>query len=230
MLDAAGVRYFLVDWIDLPHVSDVPDNVAIDSGAYRIQKRGGTFEPHVYWDMLATRPFDFAIMPDVIGDPEATRQRWREARQYQHLKVIPVWHWGSPRAYLEEYLDQSLLVAIGGLVPHMRAKDAEMLGGLTELGERYPNRFHLLGANWLKALQTLAPLACSADTSKWLDGGRYRHLIFVHSRTGQLQQAPARVLAKTYGCGDWSRHRRNVVCARVMDQLFNHGVVLDDLE
>jgi hypothetical protein len=81
----------------------------------------------------------------------------------------------------------------------MRDKDARVLDELTELCQQYGKGLHLLGLNWLKAFQRLAPLIRSADTSKWLDGARYGHALFVNSRTGQLSQAPARAIPQYAG-------------------------------
>jgi hypothetical protein len=107
---------------------------------------------------------------------------------------VPTWHWGDDRELLEQYLTESWLVGIGGLVPLMRQKDETMLAELTALCERQLGRFHIFGCNWVKAIEQLTGLAASLDSSKWLDGGRYGSIIFKHTRNGHLQAAPARYI------------------------------------
>lgn len=213
MLREAGIDCVLVDQVDIPRAEGFR-RVALDSGAYRVWKKGGMLDVNAYLKLverLADR-IDFAIAPDVIGDPEATKRNWLRVQHCR--KVVPVWQWGAPREHLEEYLSERELVCIGGLVPLMRAKDERMLAELEVLCREFPGRFHILGINWLKAIERLRGLAASGDTSKWLDGGRYGHVIFVHSRTGHLQQAPAKVM----GLAHLDRRERNVFCARTLVQ------------
>lgn len=213
MLREAGVEHVLVDPTDLPQAERFR-HIALDSGAYRIWKKGGALDVSAYLELverLAGR-IDFAVAPDVVGDPEATKRNWLQVRHCR--KVVPVWQWGSPWEHLEEYLSERELVCIGGLVPLMRVKDEKMLAELEALCQEYPGRFHVLGINWLKAIERLRELVASGDTSKWLDGGRYGHLIFVHGRTGHLHQAPAKALSQ----GHLNRRERNILCARALVQ------------
>lgn len=218
MLKTAGVTHVLVDPTDMLNAAFGGfRNIALDSGAYRIFKKGGELDIHDYLDTVHSYGWDFCMAPDVIGDPEATKKNWQFVRL--HNQIIPVWQWGASEEDLKFYLDERELVAIGGLVPLMRAKDEDMLAHLTALCERYPRRFHLLGVNWLKAIERLKDLVYSGDTSKHMDGGRYGHVIFKHSKTGHLQQAPAKLL-KTVTTRegvlypDLDRVGRCVECAR----------------
>jgi hypothetical protein len=208
-LSEAGVQAVLVDPKDLPRALSFP-HVVLDSGAYRVWKRGGAVDVDGYLELVESlgNRIDFAVAPDVIGDPEATRRNWLRVRRCP--KIVPVWQWGAPREHLEEYLAERELVCVGGLVPFMRVKDERMLAELEALCCEFPGRLHILGINWLKAIERLRGLAASGDTGKWLDGGRYGHVIFVHARTGRLHQAPARAL----GLGHLGRRERNVLCAR----------------
>lgn len=76
----------------------------------------------------------------------------------------------------------------------MREKDERMLEQLVEICSVHPQRFHIFDINWLRAIERLHTLVVSADTSKFLDGARYSHLIFVNTRTGRLSQAPVKAL------------------------------------
>jgi hypothetical protein len=212
MLQEAGVRDFLVDPWDIRNVRLSRNRVALDSGAYRIWKQGNRLSVSEYLALSSQGSWDFKVMMDVFGDHEATWQNW--VNHFTGRRYVPVWGWGAPREYLMGYLMESGLVGIGGLVPAMRAKDEAMLKELRRLCEEHPGRFHLFGCNWLKALRELRTLVHSADTSKWLDGARYGHLIFVHTKHGHLTQAPAKVL----GQGHLTRRQRCVESARAMNE------------
>jgi hypothetical protein len=198
-----GVASVLADPADFGRCEGFRD-VALDSGAYRAYKAGRVLTEKVWFADLAALPLDrldFMIQPDVLGDPAATRARWDAIRRERDRcrnhwlgRVIPVWQWGASGYDLRQLLDQCNLVAVGGLVPLMRAKDDAMLAALTALCERHGASLHLLGLNWLKAFDQLSPMIFSADTSKWLDGARYGHALFQHTRTGRLSQAPARAI------------------------------------
>lgn len=220
MLAEAGVSALLADPTDAgnagAHVR-AGGAFALDSGAYRAHKQGTPLPPlPEYLSLAGSCGARWAVAPDVFGDPDASFRAWNRARgpaAAAGVQLVPVWAWGGYREYLYRLLDAAPLVAVGGLVPAMRAKDERMLRELGEICRAHPNRLHLLGANWLRALEELAPYAASADTSKWLDGGRYGSVIFTHTRTGRLSQAPFRVLP---GCADWDRRRRCVESARAM--------------
>lgn len=233
MLETAGVELVLADQFDYKNVADWPGKVAIDSGAYRFYKKGGTLDIPAYLTFLdeLEREVEFAIAPDVFGDHDASDANWQEVKRLvgtcPPCKIIPVWHWkpGDPRLeLLKAYLDESDIVAIGGLVPSMRAKDEDMLKALAALCVTYSDRFHLLGANWLRALELLSPYAASADTSKFMDGARYGHLIFQHSGNHRLTQCPAKALNSTL-----DRVGRCVLSARNMNKFFNLGETAYDL-
>jgi hypothetical protein len=202
MLKQAGGKHLLVDPSDYAHIPAKRPHVALDSGAYRAFNRGYRLDPEKYLVFaLGHGPFDFTVSPDVIGNPRASRENWERLRRltpkHELTRFMPVFQWGGNRRDLERYLDEAPVVGIGGLVMMMRAKDEEMLDQLGELCSIYPRRFHIFGINFLKAIEQLKDLIISGDTSKWLDGGRYHHLIFTNIKTGRLSQAPAKALGLT---------------------------------
>jgi hypothetical protein len=211
-LTEAKVDHILVDPYDLKHISpDYKGHLALDSGAYRAFKSGKPIMfVEDYYRLVDSRPFDFAIMQDTIGDAESTLRSWNKffspkSTMYKHHpKFVPVYQWHAPRDHLLQYLDESELVAIGGLVPLMRAKDRAMFYGLTSLVNEFPGRFHILGMNWLNCIEYMKDFVKSCDTSKFLDAGRYGHVIFRHSKTGHLQQVHARILK----LGHYTREQR----------------------
>lgn len=194
MVRAAGIRYALMDQFQYAKNGDPGfPHLVLDSGAYRVFKKGGKLDIPRYLDTAASRTWDFVVCPDVIGDAEASLANW-ELSRLTYPEITPVWHWGSDLQILRHYLDHSALVCIGALVNLMRAKDEAMLSELAELCRNNPGRFHILGINWLRAIRILKDDIASGDSSKFLDGGRYRSIIFIHTKTGCLQQCPQKIL------------------------------------
>ncbi|WP_010474785.1 DNA sulfur modification protein DndB [Acaryochloris sp. CCMEE 5410] len=205
MVEAAGTQLpLLVDPVDLKHVANWPGPIALDSGAYRAFKSKSLINIEQYLAAAFSRPFDFVVAPDVIGNPEQSYQNWLKVKDLS-LNILPAWEWGSDQSYLHHYLDHAPVVGIGGLVPVMRMKNSgserkikdQMLAELKQMCLQYPARFHIFGMNWLWAIESLNSLVFSGDSSKWLDGARYGHLIFTNSRTGHLSQAPAKALPES---------------------------------
>lgn len=220
MLAAAGVSHLLVDWKDINKLPPgFSGRLALDSGAYRAHKKGESITLPEYDSIIQSMHprLDWAAARDVFADPFATYRRQRADLTSSTVPKIPVWQWGGPDLHLHYWLSRSEIIAIGGLVPLMRDKNESVLKQLLHLCRQYPGRFHLFGLNWLKAINELRGIARSCDTSKWLDGGRYGHLIFVHEKTGKLHQAPAKAL----GCGHYDRPTRCIESARAMESYLN---------
>ncbi len=202
MLELAGVSHILVDQFDAwaSGVLAWDGHVALDSGAYWAFKRKKVLRVEAYRQTVLAlgrrRKFDFIVGLDDIGDPWRSKLNWVQLAD-RGVETMPVWQWTAPEKDLEFYLRRAPVVGIGGLVHLMREKDRAMLEALVHLCELHPGRFHIFGINWLSALNRLQHLAYSGDTSKWLDGARYRVAIFTHSRHQHLAEAPARVLAKS---------------------------------
>jgi len=241
MLQEAGVSRIMVDQFDYHLVdwsrTDIDfwqGGIALDCGAYRICKSGGklSLDFDDYMELATTADdghLDFVVSPDVIDNPHQTRVNWLRTLAWLDSNLdgglpetqplfVPTWHWGSDRGLLDLYLAESWLVGIGGLVPLMREKDEAMLAELTALCEREMGRLHIFGCNWCRAIEQLAGLAASMDSSKWLDGARYGSIIFKHTRDGHLHAAPARYIPEYK---DLDRRGRCVAGARNIE-LFIH--------
>lgn len=231
LLEAAGVARVLVDPTDLANVAGWPGQVALDCGAYRRHRGGRSVSFREYVAIAERGGFAFVTAYDVIGDQARSRRYWREMCALG-LSAVPVYHWGARRSVLLRYLDEAPLVGIGGMVNILRAKGQSKeetkalerardvaANDLGELCSTYPNRLHLFGGCWLRALERLRGVLASADSSKWLDGRRYRLHIFEHSRTNHLSIAPARAL----GLGDWDGDRISIENARNMEHYLMSG-------
>lgn len=258
ILNQCGIRDYLsdpTDWHNIMDISESAGNIALDSGAYRAFKAGEPLSVDGWIDQLSEMHLngwaredykarlDFITMPDVLGDPSATWQRWNEIteKRLEYLdrgmewidNVIPVWQWGAPREHLEamirwakdgqEAADKygfkfSCLVAIGGCVPWMREKDTAALAELVEICKEHGQWLHILGLNWLEAIEQLAPLARSCDTSKWIDGARYGEVIL--NENGHLIQLHKR----TAGIPNATREELMTKCAKTLDDYCNKGI------
>lgn len=201
----AGVEHILVDQYDLKNIPDDHRPVALDTGAYKISKSKGKLSLDVdrYVEIALTRgPFSLVFAPDVIGDPARTKEYWLAVKG-RGVDFTPVYHWqAADPELLKFYLDEAQYVAIGGLVKLMReGKTTEqkkarlhMLEQLSEIAARYPKRLHIFGICWLHAIEVLNDLVASGDSSKFLDGGRYRFVIFRNTVTGKLSLGPQRAV------------------------------------
>lgn len=201
----AGVESILVDQYDLKNIPDEHRPVALDTGAYKISKSKGklTLDVDSYVELARSRgPFSRVFAPDVIGDPARTKEHWLAVKG-RGVEFTPVYHWqAADPDLLRYYLDESQYVAIGGLVklmregktPEQKRARQQMLEQLAEIAARYPQRLHIFGICWVKAIEELNDLVASSDTSKWLDGGRYRFIIFRNLINNHLSIAPQRAI------------------------------------
>lgn len=190
MAGRAGVTHILLNVCDLHLLASPRPHVIVDSPAYR--KFKGKKVPDIpgYVELLAHAKalghrFDFTITYDEFNDPKGSLRNWNHLFRQYGLQTVPVFHLHGDRSILKDYLMASEVVALGGLVPAMRERDMDSLHSVMDLCRANPNRFHFLGLNWLGALAWLMPYLRSADTSKWLDGRRYRHLIHRDEETGE---------------------------------------------
>jgi hypothetical protein len=240
-LQQAGIHDYLSDPTDSRHVPANAKNFALDSGAYRAFKKGQpiTADTIPQWfdaiqDTISdmdNRKVDFITMPDVLGDPDATMHNWEVCEElirqqfsdarYWVEDIVPVWQWGSPKKTLR-YFDSHIFgfrtIAIGGCVPWMRDKNEDNLMELADICRTYGSKLHILGCNWLKAIELLDPLVKSCDTSKWLDGARYGQAI--QQIDGHLRSVEKR----SCGMSMATREELCVLCATTLNSYCNHGV------
>jgi len=230
MLTEAGVTRILVDPTDLHNADGMNTQVALDSGAYRAFKNRTTIDVDLYLEVARSRPFEFIVAPDVLGDIDTTIAHWNCVKNCG-LPLVPVWQWGADEAILHQFLDEAALVGIGACVPwlrvdqrrqrskddieadkHRRAANFEKLKAICE---RYGDRLHVFGLCWEKAIEELADCLYSADSSHWLCGARKGTVIFQNTRTGHLSNAPAKVLPFAR---KWDRRQRCIENARAIAQ------------
>lgn len=190
--------------------------IMLDNGAYELMKRGEEIDPaefYRYLDFLDPEiraRIEYVIAPDSFDSEEDTAtwwETWAPDYQKQGWGMVPVWHWEGTNATRGYYLKEAPVVAIGGAAKALRGghreKDPYTKSVLNEQRDRCreviinlcacnPGRYHVLGCNDLYTLDAIKETAYSIDTSKWLDGGRYAYAIFRNTRTGKLQQAPAK--------------------------------------
>lgn len=196
---AQARRLMLDPWSwPLLATSDWEGHVALDSGAYAAARRGCRWEVAGFAafldQQLAQLPpqirCDFVVSLDVIGDNERTRQQFDQLRA-DGYPVVPVWqwpaegHWEADQEHLRYYLSLAERVCLGGLVPRLRAHDEPTLRALLGLAQEYPQRFHVLGLCWLKALNHLQPHLRSGDSSEWLRAAARKGQVILLNRSAK---------------------------------------------
>ena len=232
MLEAAQVQNILVDHHQTQFIPEHQKIGMLDSGAFRALRASSRISLPNYLSKVEnfTERAELIVAPDVINDPQTTFENYKLVRQMPTLKnkLVPVWQWNASFDYLQQYLNEAEIVGIGGLAKIFHDESNETAKALREetlelllyLCQKFPHRFHIFGLNYLKAIQLLAPFAFSADSSVWLRGARYGYLIFQHSKTQNLTQAPARNLPFSR---HFNRQQRCIANAKNIENfLFNH--------
>jgi hypothetical protein len=155
-----------------------PVEVFADSGAFSAATTGATINLADYaawlrhWDGLITT----ASTLDVIGDHQATARNTGEL-EARGLRVLPVFHLGTPFTHLDDLCTRYRYVALGGMVPYssQKAAVARWLDLCFQIGAERDTRFHGFGQT------TVAPLAAfpfySVDSSTWSSGARYGDMV-----------------------------------------------------
>jgi len=222
ILKLAGTSCFLADIFDYARIAQLPGPKILDSGAWANFRQGKEL-PSIpdYISFAQESGCEWFLQQDIFGDPRATWENW--LRMQHAPKCIPVYQWSGDRALLQAMIETAgeRPIAIGGLVPQMRAHDEAMLAEVLALCAQYPNRFHILGIAWVKAMEVLRWVARSGDTAKFMVGGRRAAVVFVNTDTGRLMEAPYQVLPFAK---EWDRRQRCVQSARTLEQYFNRGV------
>lgn len=200
ILQRCGVQHVLVDQFDVATCYGRFDHVALDSGAFRAMRRKVDLFLDEYCEAVVDiqKDFDFVVSLDVIGNPAQSMENWLWLR-LNGLDCIPVWHFDTDQSWLHKYLDLTDgIIGIGGLAGIFRDTENPARGGILRqlhtLCDKHPDRFHIFGLNWVKAINELKDTAHSADSSLWLRGARYGTSVFRNSRHGTLSQAPSWVL------------------------------------
>ena len=119
--------------------------IIIDSGGYSIHTLGLNLTIDDYINFLKTARYNYAFNFDIIGDPEATykNQKYIES---QGLKVIPVFHLGSPYKYLKRYIDEGYTyISLGNMVGKHNKIRVPFLNKCFTLGMQEQIKFHGLG-------------------------------------------------------------------------------------
>lgn len=180
--------------LDLQSIADaaggMPSEVFADSGAFSAATLGATIKLADYaawlkdWQGLITT----AATLDVIGDPDATHRNTL-ALEDMGLRVLPVFHTGSPWGRLEALCKQYSYVALGGMVPYTRMQDEVMrwLIRCFRIGAEHGAVFHGFGQTNVRAMASLP--FYSVDSSSWSAGARYGKLKLWDERSLRVVEA-----------------------------------------
>jgi hypothetical protein len=177
--------------LDLQRIVDAADGLPVevfaDSGAFSAATLGTEIKLADYaawlkdWQHLITT----AATLDVIGDPDAT-QRNTLALEDRGLRVLPVFHTGSPWDRLEKLCASYRYVALGGMVPYSKMTGEVMrwLVKCFRIGAEHGTVFHGFGQTGATAMASLP--FYSVDSSTWSTGARYGWMFLWNERTAGM--------------------------------------------
>lgn len=146
----------------------------VDSGAFSAYTQGVTVNLNEYaeWCLAHDDLYDVAINLDVLFDPDRSERNY-QALAAQGVRVLPVFHAGSPWSVLRGLCADHDFVCLGGVANSSSARDAmrSWMDRCFSIGHEYGTSFHGLGVTaWWALLRY--PWA-SVDSTSWLNGVVY---------------------------------------------------------
>jgi hypothetical protein len=150
--------------------TDLPP-IYLDSGAFQ-----GRTDLDVYCDTLDAFEgvVEWYANLDVIGDPDASEENYRELRRRGYN---PIWvaQPGVSDARICKHSKESLLIGIGGLVGAEPAEQVRRIRHVCEIAGAHDTQVHAFGVTSPSVLIRLAdvPELASVDASTWLNGYRF---------------------------------------------------------
>jgi len=118
--------------------------------------------------------------------------------------TVPIMRDKARKDFAQELTERGKSTSDIDVAKAMNAYEQTRIAALERIGEllaRYPRRFHFFGLCWMRAVNELAPLLYSADSSFWLEGARRRFAVFKNTKTGLLSHAPQAVIPAYKGLG-----------------------------
>lgn len=141
----------------------------LDSGAFTAQTKKKPIDIDALIEEVNSGRWAEAAALDVIGDPEKSARN----AEYMATKcpgIIPVFHFGEPWEFLQEYARKYEKVGLGGIVPVKSVRDRE--AWLDECFSRiWPKKTHLFGCISRKVLMKYP--VHSADSTGWCSSQMY---------------------------------------------------------
>lgn len=189
------VSFHYKDGVDLDAVTAAyggPCQMFADSGAFSAATLGTTIKLTDYaawlhdWRQVITT----AATLDVIGDPDATHRNTL-ALEDRGLRVLPVFHVGTPWHHLERLCADYRYVALGGMVPHAKNRNGLMrwLVRCFKIAADHGTVFHGFGQT---RDTTLAALPFySVDSSTWTVGAQFGRVALWDDRRHRIVNVEA---------------------------------------
>jgi len=166
------MSYYYVENENWYHLLDEFDDVFLDSGAFTAYKSGEPISVEEYAEFLHEYKDKLEVYAnlDVIENPEGTWEN-QKILEDQGLEPLPVFHFGSPWAYLDRLIDEGYnYILLGGMVGQRKN---HLIEWCTQCFARIPDdvKVHAFGV----ADQSLLEMFpwYSADASNWVDGRRF---------------------------------------------------------
>lgn len=128
MLSVQGIEQYLNHRIDIlaafpsfskQEVKELEhcNTLFVDSGAFGKNSSKVNLNNYIQFIKNNMSRINLYANLDVIGDPRKTYQNQKEMEK-EGLNPLPVFHYGSPERYLEQYLSEGYpYISLGGMVP-----------------------------------------------------------------------------------------------------------------
>ncbi len=162
-----------------------PD-VFADSGGFSAMTQGVEikWQEYAQWVKRYSHLLTVYANLDEIGNAEATLANQKRLED-AGLNPLPVFHTGEDWQYLERYIEQYPYIALGGMVPHMRAAD-KLMPWIIKAFKMAKGKavFHGFGATSWEVMSQLPWY--SVDSSSWGQGFRFGIIPLFDERKGKF--------------------------------------------
>jgi len=187
------------------HFTEPYPEIFVDSGAFSAVTQGVKINIQEYARWLKSNMAHITTYAnlDVIGNAEET---WANQKtlEGEGLSPLPAFHTGEDWSYLERYIAEYPYVALGGLVPFSKGRDAVYMAWVLKCFKMAKDKtvYHGFGVTNWEALKTFPWY--SVDSTSWGKGFRWGQVPMWQSKSARFTfyQIGSR---DWYKCGDTLR-------------------------
>lgn len=165
------VAFPYMDWWDRNRMFyRAPCSMMLDSGAFSAHRIGEAIDIDALIAEAQKPVWDEVVSLDVIGDAAGSHRNAEYMLAKGCAKAMPVFHFGDPWEYLDDYAKRWPKVGVGGMVGISTKK---LLPWLEQVFARaWPKKLHSFG-RCEEDILIRFPFH-SADTATWIMGGAFR--------------------------------------------------------
>lgn len=179
-------------------------DIFLDSGAFSAMSLGKSISNNNYIDYCLANKDTFTTIAylDCIGDWKRSLVNYRESKQ-AGVDGVPTYHIGEPFEYFRDLCDEWNYVAIGGLVPYLKAYSnheykLELMRSLIQMhkvAKEKQVKLHGFGLTTWSLIKKLPWY--SIDSTRRLSGNRFcRAMTFCNNKMGSVGLRDGRAKTK----------------------------------